>query len=144
MALEVKKLTPTGRFQRPPYNLIAEWVKRAWNEIDTQTIRRSFKCCGISNAPNGSEEDLIFDYDKVNVRGFGEPGNYVFDNQCESGNNDIEEDREEEGNWGEGGSNLRQENNLRFGNEERAMGVEEGFDCYYDLSEAQNFMNVWN
>ncbi|CAG8781923.1 24556_t:CDS:2, partial [Gigaspora rosea] len=48
MGEEIKKLTRTGRIQRPAYNLVAEW------------------CCGISTAHDGTEEDLMFNYDWVN------------------------------------------------------------------------------
>ncbi|CAG8733968.1 1827_t:CDS:2, partial [Cetraspora pellucida] len=42
---EVKKLTPTGRIQRPAYNV----------------------CCGISTSQDGSEEDVMFNYDIVDL-----------------------------------------------------------------------------
>ena len=77
--------------------------------------------------------------------------NHVFEN--ESDNNDKEKERD----WGEGGSNLRQENGIRFGNDdfnvedclylgnerEEAIGAEE-FDNYYTLQEAENYINMWN
>ena len=62
---KVRQLTKSGWIQHSPYNIIAEWVKHAWDTIDTQLIERSFKCCGISTATDGSEEDLIFDNDRV-------------------------------------------------------------------------------
>ena len=39
MGEEVKKLTPTGRIQRPAYNVVAEWIKRAWDQVDTALIK---------------------------------------------------------------------------------------------------------
>ena len=66
MGEEVKKLTPTGRIQRPAYNVVAEWIKRAWDQVDTALIKRSFKCCGISTSQDGSEEDVMFNYEWVN------------------------------------------------------------------------------
>ena len=65
MTQEVKELTAAGRIKRSPYILIAEWVKRAWDDIDIQLIKHSFKCCGISIATDGSEDHLLFDYDQV-------------------------------------------------------------------------------
>jgi len=65
MAQEVKELTAAGRIKHPPYNLVAEWVKHAWDDIDIQLIKCSFKCCGISIAMDGSENHLLFDYDQV-------------------------------------------------------------------------------
>ncbi|CAG8685559.1 9006_t:CDS:1, partial [Cetraspora pellucida] len=55
-------------------------VKRAWDAIDTQLIQNSFKCCGISVATDGSEDDLIFNYDCI------ENNNNKIDN-----NNEIDE-----------------------------------------------------
>lgn len=62
---EIKELTPAGRIKRPPYDVIAEWVQRSWDAIDPQLIKCSFKCCGISVSSDGSEENLIFNYDQV-------------------------------------------------------------------------------
>ncbi|CAG8737133.1 3448_t:CDS:2, partial [Racocetra persica] len=57
-----RELTETGRIKCPLYNIIAEWVKHAWYAIDIEQIKRSFKCCGILVAIDGSEDDLIFDH----------------------------------------------------------------------------------
>jgi hypothetical protein len=65
MAEEIKKLTPTGHIQRPAYNLVANWVKIAWDQVDSALIKRSFKCCGVSTAQDGSEENIMFDYNWV-------------------------------------------------------------------------------
>ena len=61
----VKEYTPTGKIKRPSYSLVSTWVKEAWDNIEPAMIRRSFKCCGISTALNGSEDDSIFDFEKV-------------------------------------------------------------------------------
>lgn len=65
MANEVHTLTKKGRIKRPAYNLVAQWVLDAWNSIDPNLIRKSFKCCGISNSRDGKEDHLIFDYDQL-------------------------------------------------------------------------------
>ncbi|CAG8855303.1 31963_t:CDS:2, partial [Gigaspora margarita] len=65
MGEEVKKLTPTGRIQRPAYNLVAQWIKTAWDQVDPALIKRSFKCYSISTAQDGSEEDFMFNYNWV-------------------------------------------------------------------------------
>ncbi|CAG8710438.1 19721_t:CDS:1, partial [Gigaspora rosea] len=62
---EVKELTAASQIKCLPYNLIAEWVKHAWDDIDIQLIKCFFKCCGISIATDGSENHLLFDYDQV-------------------------------------------------------------------------------
>jgi hypothetical protein len=58
----IKDLTPTGKFKRPYYETVANWVKDSWDAVDVNLIRRSFKCCGISNKRDGTEDELIFDY----------------------------------------------------------------------------------
>jgi hypothetical protein len=65
MMEEVKELTPTGKLKRPSYETVANWVKDSWNAVDVNLIRRSFKCCGISNNRDGSEDDWIFNYDRL-------------------------------------------------------------------------------
>ena len=70
MSEAIKDYTPSGKIKRPSYSLVANWVKEGWDAIDINMIRRSFKCCGISNATDGTEDTLIFDFnrleDKVN------------------------------------------------------------------------------
>src|SRR2546423_12510062 len=61
----IKKYTPSGRIKKPSYSLVANWVKDSWDAIDPNMIKRSFKCCGISNDINGLEDDLIFDLSKL-------------------------------------------------------------------------------
>jgi len=65
MAETIKELTPTGKFKRPSYETVANWVKDFWNEVDVNLIQRSFKCCGISNKRDGTEDDWIFNYDRL-------------------------------------------------------------------------------
>ena len=62
---EVKELTPTGKLKRPSYETVTNWVKDSWNAVDVNLIKWSFKCCGISNNRNGSEDDWIFNYDRL-------------------------------------------------------------------------------
>src|SRR2546421_456531 len=65
MMEEIKELTPTGKLKKPSYETVANWVKDSWNAVDVNLIRRSFKCCGISNNRDGSEDDWIFNYDRL-------------------------------------------------------------------------------
>ncbi|CAB4413835.1 unnamed protein product [Rhizophagus irregularis] len=44
---------------------MANWVKESWDAIDPNIIKRSFKYCGVSNAIDGSKDDLIFDLSKI-------------------------------------------------------------------------------
>lgn len=68
----VKDYTPSGKIKRPSYSLVANWVKASWDAIDPNMIMRSFKCCGVSNAMDGSEDGLISNFNKVqNVNNTG-------------------------------------------------------------------------
>ncbi|CAG8700138.1 14437_t:CDS:2, partial [Cetraspora pellucida] len=57
--------TKTDCIQRPAYNLVAQWILQAWNNIDPNLIQKAFKYCGISNLRDGTENSLIFDYDRL-------------------------------------------------------------------------------
>ena len=59
MSEEVHEFTLAGRIKRPAYNKVAQWVKVTWNNIDVEKVKKSFKCCGISVAKNGTEDDFI-------------------------------------------------------------------------------------
>ena len=65
MSEYVRELTPAGRIKRPSYETVVDWVNRSWNALDVNLIRRSFKCCGISNKRDGTEDDWIFDYRRL-------------------------------------------------------------------------------
>src|SRR5581483_8151236 len=65
MNSEVHTLTPAGKIKWPSYATVTEWVRKSWRDVDISIIQRSFKCCGISTARDGSEDNLIFDYDNI-------------------------------------------------------------------------------
>ena len=39
------------------------WMDRAWREIPVDLIMRSFKSCGINNALDKTEDDLVWEDD---------------------------------------------------------------------------------
>ena len=59
--------TATGKIKRPSYSTVATWVKESWDEISPDLIRSSFKCCGVSTKLDGSEDHLLFEYNKVSA-----------------------------------------------------------------------------
>lgn len=65
MSDSIKELTPAGKIKRPSYETVVNWVNRSWNAVDVNLIKRSFKCCGISNRRDGSEDGWIFDYRRI-------------------------------------------------------------------------------
>jgi hypothetical protein len=119
---EIKEYTSTEKIKRPSYSLVATWIKESWDAVDINIIRRSFKCCGISNAINGSEDSLIFDFNKVqNInnrrRGIEENG----ENHDESSDSNYEPDDNSESN----SSKCESEDN------------------YYEINEEHNVLQDW-
>ena len=81
--------------------------------MDINMIQRSFKCCGVSNDINGSEDTLIFDFDKAN--GGNTQGEIVHDSEGEESEDGEEgEESGEEGNEGEEGDENDDESDLDY------------------------------
>jgi hypothetical protein len=103
MAESVKELTPAGRIRKPSYETVADWVDRSWNAVDTNLIKRSFKCCGISNKRDGTEDDRIFDYRRLELTKSSDEVRTLDDEQNEDENDDDEDGEnnyyEEEGDY---------------------------------------------
>jgi len=51
--------TKGGNLKKPEHGIICKWILEAWAEIPKEMIVKSFKKCGISNAMDGSEDDLF-------------------------------------------------------------------------------------
>ncbi len=65
MSNKVYNLTPARRIKKLSYFLMFSWVKIAWKKVDLILICKSFKCYDISVKTDGSEDDIIFDYDNL-------------------------------------------------------------------------------
>ncbi|CAG8830991.1 6566_t:CDS:1, partial [Gigaspora rosea] len=59
------QFTPAGRIRKLSYSTLAHWVGESWDDINPSIIRKAFKHCGISVATDGSEDDLVFDYEAL-------------------------------------------------------------------------------
>lgn len=53
-------LTPTGRLKCASLSQLVGWILDAWHGIPDTMVVRSFQKCGISNALDGSEDDLLW------------------------------------------------------------------------------------
>lgn len=51
--------TPGGNIRPPRRQDVIDWVSAAWAAVDAESIKRSFLRAGISNALDGSEEELL-------------------------------------------------------------------------------------
>ncbi|CAI7735778.1 unnamed protein product [Closterium sp. NIES-53] len=53
-------LTPAGeRGHKPPPEVVLKWISRAWKAVPADLIKKSFLTCGISNALDGSEDQMV-------------------------------------------------------------------------------------
>ena len=50
-----------GVLKRPSLVTVVEWVKDAWNSVACDMVIKSFKKCGVSNAMDGTEDDMLVD-----------------------------------------------------------------------------------
>lgn len=64
-----KELTRYGNPKPPSKPLLLKWIKQAWDLVTPEIVQKSFKKCGISNAMDGSEDDL-FNNDCDTFEGF--------------------------------------------------------------------------
>lgn len=48
-----------GSVQAPSRRLQVAWVLNAWDKLDTETVKNSFKECGLSVSTDGSEDHFI-------------------------------------------------------------------------------------
>ena len=53
-------LIPTGKLQKPSIALFGEWILKAWAQISSDSIVAGFKKCCITNALDGSEDDILW------------------------------------------------------------------------------------
>ena len=58
-----RELTETGKIKRAAPPEVARWVSAAWKATPDSIIIRSFKKCCISNALDGSEDDILWEDD---------------------------------------------------------------------------------
>ena len=54
-------VTPTGRVKRPLISNVCEWVKNSLQWVKSETIVKSLKKCGLSNALDGSKDDILYE-----------------------------------------------------------------------------------
>ena len=59
LATSQKFYTIGGNVKAPDIETVCQWVIDAWQSVDVQIIQKSFQVCGITNAVDGSEDDLI-------------------------------------------------------------------------------------
>ena len=61
MATEQYTFTAGGNMRAPPLPTQAQWVKESWDDVKVPVIKKSFKKCCISNAMDGTEDDILWE-----------------------------------------------------------------------------------
>jgi hypothetical protein len=56
-----RELTETGKIKRAAPSEVVRWVSAAWKAILESNIVRSFKKCCVSDALDGSEDDIVWE-----------------------------------------------------------------------------------
>ena len=140
----IKDYTPSGKIKRPSYSLVGKWVKEGWDAIDINMIRQSFKCCGISNATDGTEDALIFDFDKlenkVNRKNLGR------EVEDERNENDTENSNENDLDYNESESEKSDESKPEDSNESESgdSNGSESEENYYKENEQHTVFQDWS
>ena len=144
MCEAIKDYTPSEKIKRPSYSLVAKWVKEGWDAIDINMIRWSFKCCGVSNATDGTEDALIFDFDrlenKVNRK------NLRREVEDERNENDTENSDENDSDYDESESEESDESEPEDSNESE-LGDSNGSESeenYYKENEQHTVFQDWS
>ena len=52
--------TAAGNMCAASLTNVCEWVVKSWDNISIESVQKSFKKCGISNAMDGTEDDLLW------------------------------------------------------------------------------------
>ncbi|KAJ1185842.1 hypothetical protein NDU88_002629 [Pleurodeles waltl] len=55
-----KSFTKGGNMRAPQLDVLCKFVIKTWNDIDAETVIKSFKKCGISNSLDGMEDDYLW------------------------------------------------------------------------------------
>lgn len=61
MCSDQVQTTKGGNLKKPDIEVVAKWVKDAWDSIPADMVRRSFLKCSISNALDGTEDDALLE-----------------------------------------------------------------------------------
>ena len=56
----VHQFAEGGNMKPPSRERIIEWVLDAWSQLSKESIIKSFKCCGLNLANDGTEDDFIY------------------------------------------------------------------------------------
>ena len=76
-----KTFTPGGQLRAASLVTVCQWVKESWQKLSKEMVERSFKKCGISNAVDGTEDDLVWEEEEDSSQVEEEPDCNVYDDR---------------------------------------------------------------
>ena len=76
-----KTFTPGGQLRAASLVTVCQWVKESWQELSKEMVERSFKKYGISNALDGTEDDLVWEEEEDSSQVEEEPDCDVYDDR---------------------------------------------------------------
>ena len=76
-----KTFTPSGQLRAASLVTVCQWVKESWQELSKEMVEHSFKKCGISNALDGTEDDLVWEEEEDSSQVEEEPDCDVYDDR---------------------------------------------------------------
>ena len=76
-----KTFTPGGQLRAASLVTVCQWVKESWQELSKEMVERFFKKCGISNALDGTEDDLVWEEEEDSSQVEEEPDCDVYDDR---------------------------------------------------------------
>ena len=59
----VHSFTNSGNIRKPDLALIVNWIKESWDAVDPAVMKHGFKKCCLTNAMDGSEDDILWQDD---------------------------------------------------------------------------------
>ena len=74
-------IPPGGQLRAASLVTVCQWVKELWQELSKEMVERSFKKCGISNALDGTEDDLVWEEEEDSSQVEEEPDCDVYDDR---------------------------------------------------------------
>ena len=113
--------TATNKIKRPSYSTVVTWVKDSWEEVSVDLIKNSFKCCDISTELDGSEDDLLFDYEKLDPVNDDEE---IEDPNDQSSDEEYSEEDNYKNNWDIGNDANEIDNEIDNGDNESCSEME--------------------
>ena len=51
--------TRGGHPRAAPLDTVLQWISDSWQNVSSDLVKKSFKTCGVTNAPDGSEDNQI-------------------------------------------------------------------------------------